>query len=103
MDAFQVINLVVSFVLPLIVGLLSKQSWNPNLKAVLLLLVAAISTLLTTLITAQSFDDWKTLAGQTALNWLVAVATHFHLWRPLGASAKVAEIGVHDTVAKRAA
>jgi len=102
-DTYQWLNLVVSLFLPLLVGLLTKQSWNGNLKAVLLLAVAAISAGVTDLITTGSLEGWKLLLEQTAINWLVAVATHFHLWRPTGAAASVAEIGVHDSQAKRAA
>ena len=103
MDTYQWLNIVVSLILPLIVGLLTKQSWNRNLKAVLLLAVAAISAGLTDLITAGSLEGWKLLLEQTAINWLVAVATHFHLWRPTGVATKVAEIGVADSQAQRAA
>lgn len=103
MDLYQWLNIVISLILPLIVGLLTKQSWNGNLKAVLLLAVAAISAGLTDLITAGSLEGWKLLLEQTAINWLVAVATHFHIWRPTGVAATVAEIGVTDSQAQRAA
>jgi hypothetical protein len=103
MDTYQWLNVVVSVALPLLVGLLTKQSWNRNLKAVLLLAVAALSAGITDLITAGTFDNWKTILGQTAINWLVAVAVHYHLWKPTGVSETVADIGVTDTVAKRAA
>jgi hypothetical protein len=96
MDLYQWLNIVVSIVLPLLVGLLTKQSWNRNLKAVLLLAVAAISAGVTDLITAGSLDDWKMILQQTIINWLVAVAVHYHVWKPTGVSATVAEIGVTD-------
>lgn len=103
MDLYQWLNVVVSLFLPLLVGLLTKASWNRNLKAVLLLLIAAVSAGVTQLITDGSFDNWKTILGQTAINWLIAVATHFHVWKPTGAASTVAEIGVHDSQAQRAA
>lgn len=103
MDLYQWLNLAVSVLLPLLVGLLTKQSWNRNLKAVLLLLVAALSAGVTDLITAGNLDNWKTVLGQTAINWLIAVAVHYHLWKPIGASQVVAEIGVTDSTAQRAA
>lgn len=103
MDLYQVLNIVVSLVLPLLVGLLTKQSWNGNLKAVLLLAVAALSAGIGQLIAAGSLTDWKLILGQTAINWLVAVAMHFHVWRPTGVAAEVAQIGVVDSQAQRAA
>lgn len=103
MDLYQWLNVVVSLFLPLLVGVLTKASWNGNLKAVLLLLIAAVSAGVSQLILDGSFDDWKMILGQTAINWLVAVATHFHLWKPTGAAATVADIGVTDSHAQRAA
>lgn len=96
MDLYQWLNIAVSLVLPLLVGLLTKASWNRNLKAVLLLLLAALGAGVTDLITAGSLDDWTTILQQTLINWLVAVATHYHLWKPTGVAASVAEIGVSD-------
>lgn len=103
MNLYQWLNLAVSLLLPLLVGLLTKQSWNRNFKAVLLLAVAALSAGITDLITAGTLDNWKTILGQTAINWLIAVAVHYHLWKPTGVSETVADLGVTDTIAKRAA
>lgn len=97
MDFYQWLNIVVSLFLPLLVGVVTKASWNSNLKAVLLLLVAALSAGVTDLITAGSLQGWKLILEQTAINWLVAVATHFHLWKPTGVAAQVAQVGVTDT------
>lgn len=103
MDLYQWLNVVVSLLLPLLVGLLTKASWNRNLKAVLLLLVAALSAGLTDLATSGTLEGWKLILEQTCINWLIAVATHFHVWRPTGVAAQVAEIGVADSHAQRAA
>lgn len=97
MDLYQWLNVVVSAGLPLLVGLLTKASWDRNLKAVLLLLVAALSAGLTDLITAGTLEGWKLIGEQTAINWLIAVAVHFHLWKPTGIAGEVAQIGVKDT------
>jgi hypothetical protein len=102
MDLYQWLNIVVSLLLPLLVGVLTKASWNGNLKAVILLAVAALSAGLTELISAGSLDDWKLILGQTAINWLVAVATHFHVWKPTGVAAEVAKVGVRDDYEKAA-
>ena len=96
MDLYQWLNVAVSLLLPLLVGLLTKASWNRNLKAVLLLLIAAVSAGLTQVILDGSFDNWKLIAQQTIINWLVAVATHYHVWKPTGVAEKVADVGVTD-------
>lgn len=103
MDLYQWLNVVVSLLLPLLVGVLTKASWNRNLKAVLLLLVATLSAGVTDLITAGTLESWKLILEQTAINWLIAVATHFHVWKPTGVAAEVAQIGVSDSQAQRAA
>lgn len=102
MDLYQWLNVVVSALLPLLVGVLTKASWNRNLKAVLLLAVAAISAGVTDLITAGTLEGWKLLLEQTAINWLIAVAVHFHLWRPTGVAADVAKLGVKDAPPEQA-
>jgi len=103
MDLYQVLNIVVSALLPLLVGVLTKASWNRNLKAVLLLALAAISAGVTDLITAGTLEGWKLLLEQTAVNWLIAVAVHFHLWKPTGVADQLATIGVTDSPAQKAA
>lgn len=103
MDLYQWLNICVSLLLPLLVGVLTKASWNRNLKAVLLLLAAAFSAGVTDLITAGTLEGWKLILEQTAINWLIAVATHFHLWKPTGVAADVAKLGVTDSQAQRAA
>lgn len=103
MDLYQWLNIVVSALLPLLVGLLTKASWNGTLKAVLLLALAAVSAGVTDLITAGTLEGWKLILEQTAINWLIAVAVHFHVWKPTGVAADVAKLGIADTQAQRAA
>ena len=102
MDLYEWLNVAVSLLLPLLVGLLTKASWNRNLKAVLLLLIAAVSAGLTQVILDGSLDNWKLILQQTIINWLVAVATHYHVWKPTGVAATVAETGVRDDYEKAA-
>lgn len=96
MDKFAWINIVISLALPLLVGYFTKQSWDRNLKAVLLLLLAAVTAYGTDLVAAGTFEGWQSLLGQAAINWLVAVATYYHLWKPTGVAEVLQETGVSD-------
>lgn len=83
----QVLSLVVGVVLPLLVGIVTKQSTDPGVKAVLLALLSAVSGFLaeylTALNTAQNFD-WGTVAMTFLGTFLVAVGMHYGLWKPTG-------------------
>jgi hypothetical protein len=96
MTALQWLNLAVSVFLPLVVGFFTKQSWDHNVKAVLLLLLAAVASFGTELVDSGSFEGWKTFLEQAAVNWLIAVATYFHLWKPTGVALVFQQSGVAD-------
>ncbi|TFV90377.1 hypothetical protein [Blastococcus sp. CT_GayMR16] len=82
----QLLTFAVSAVLPALVALITKRMAAPALKAVTLLFLAALtgllSELLDALVTALPFDF-----GTAAANWLmafiVAVAAHYGLLKPL--------------------
>lgn len=80
------INGLVGFVLPILVGLVTRWSTRSGVKAVVLLALTAVTGLL---------NDWLShpdinlalaalYAGET---WVVAVATHFGLWKPANVTA----------------
>lgn len=96
LDPSLVIQLVVSTVLPLLVGLVTKTVTRPGVKAVLLALFALATSLLVELgasITAGATYD----IGQGLLlalpTFLIAVGLHYGLWKPVGAAEKLQEIG----------
>lgn len=96
LDPVLVIQLVVSTVLPLLVGLVTKTKTDAGVKAALLAGLALATSLLTELgaaITAgvpYDFGQGLILALPT---FLIAVGLHYGLWKPLGASVKMQEIG----------
>lgn len=83
-----VLALVISFVLPLVVGLVTKQSMSAGLKAVLLLVFQAIAQFLVAW--QDSFDGepfkWQAVAMSVGVGFVMSVAVHFGLWRPTGAT-----------------
>lgn len=81
------LSLAITIVLPILVGLVTKRSTGAGVKAVLLLVLAAVNAVLSAWLqsvnTAAVFD-WIPVVYTTAVNFLIAVAMHFGLWRPTG-------------------
>ncbi|MFC9341504.1 hypothetical protein ACFT0G_35820 [Streptomyces sp. NPDC057020] len=77
-------GLLLSFVLPVLVGLVTTRVTGPGTKAVILLALAAADSFVTEL--AAGAPGWH--AGNalvlTAVNFVIAVASHFGLWKPTG-------------------
>jgi hypothetical protein len=93
------LSLALTFVLPLIVGLVTKQSWTGWVKGVILLFVAFLKTLLEAWLTAINSHvdfDLVTVAYTTLVSFLIAVAAYFGLLKgtPLADAAQRA--GVKD-------
>ncbi len=95
-DAVLVIQLLVSTVLPLLVGLVTKTVTRPGVKAVLLAGLALVTSLLTELgaaVTAgTTYDIGKGLLLAIP-TFLIAVGMHFGIWKATGVSQKMQEIG----------
>jgi hypothetical protein len=87
MDQLQWLTLIVGTAAPVLVGLTTKASWSPSLKAVLLLTISAVTGFLSAAIAASGFGpgfDWQTAAVNAAVAWVIAVATHYGLYKPTG-------------------
>jgi hypothetical protein len=78
------ISTVLTFILPLIAGLLMRANWSAGAKGTTLLAVAAVKVFLenvaANLADGVAFNPWVLLYG-VVLNFLVAVAVHFGLLR----------------------
>jgi hypothetical protein len=91
------LSLAVTFVLPLVVGLVTKQSWKSWVKGVVLLFVAFLKTLLEAWLAGINagvdVDMWA-LAYTTLVNFLIAVAAYFGLLKgtPLADAAQRAGV-----------
>ena len=95
-DWLQVLGLVISVVLPLLVALVTKLDTKPNLRAILLAAFAVILNLLTELL--QALTDHSAYNLGTALllalaSFVIAVATHYGLWKPTGAATTLQAVG----------
>lgn len=91
-----IIGLLVSTVLPLLVGLVTKTVTNSRTKAILLAALAAATGLLSELGAAWASGRVYDLGTGllTALTaFLVAVGLHFGIYKPTGVAEKLQQIG----------
>ena len=92
----MILGLIVSTVLPLLVGLVTKTVTSPGKKAVLLALLAAVLAVLTEALAAvqagTTFDVGRSVIVALA-GFLVAVGMHFGMWKPTGLSESAQRVG----------
>lgn len=99
-----IIGLLVSTVLPLLVGLVTTKVTASGAKAVLLAVLAAATGLLTELLAAVNAGVAYNLGTGILValgSFLVAVGMHFGLWKPTTVSAKAQRVlitpkGAHE-------
>jgi hypothetical protein len=77
------LTMIIAVVLPALVALVTKQVASPNIKAVLLLLFAAIAGTFTSIQANGGTFDLKDAAVATILTFVIAVGSHFGLLKPL--------------------
>lgn len=89
------IGLLVSTILPILVGLVTTRVTRSGVKAVLLAALAAVTGLLTELlnsITAGVPYDLGVGLVLALTSFLIAVALHFGLWKPTTVSARAQDV-----------
>ncbi|ACY35933.1 hypothetical protein CMP1-37 [Clavibacter phage CMP1] len=92
----QLISLLTGLVLPLLVGLVTTKVVSAGKKAVLLAVLAFVASILTELLSAIQAGEVFDLAASLYLGiqtLVVAVAIHYGLWKPTGASAALQNVG----------
>ncbi len=97
LDPFTV-TIISAVLIPLIVGFLTRPSTNPKIKAAGLAVLSIVAGTINVAMT----DGGGALLSQsliksTALTALVAIATHFGLYKPLGVTGAVQNTGVTDS------
>lgn len=87
-NAQQLVLLFVTVIAPLIVGLLTKASWSSTVKAVALAFLAAVIGVAQGFLAAppDTTWSWQVALVNGLIAWIIAVATHFGFWKPVGAS-----------------
>jgi hypothetical protein len=99
MNTRGMVALAIQFLLPLLVGLVTKRSWPDGLKAVLLLALTALGQFLLAYqdsLGAGEHFVWQSWLWSTVVGFAIAVAVHFGLWKPTGASATAQDAVIND-------
>lgn len=94
----QLLNLLVSVVLPLFVGLVTTRATSASVKAILLAALAFASGLGTELLASLNAGvsyDLATGVFSGVATFLVAVGLHYGLWKPTGTSSALQSVGRH--------
>lgn len=97
--AAPVVTLIVSAVIPLLVGLLSKATWSPVVKAVMMIVLNGISAFVTSSMLA---DGTAAFSDEMFWTWLVGVivsaVAYVVGYKPNGVTSntggKLAQVGV---------
>ncbi|MFC9441529.1 MULTISPECIES: hypothetical protein [unclassified Brevibacterium] len=96
LDIWQIIQLCVSTVFPLLVGLVTKLSTSGGVRAVLLAVIALVTSLGTEALAANTAGQVYDL-GQGLMtgltSFLIAVGMYYGLWKPTGAAVAVQAVG----------
>jgi hypothetical protein len=95
-DLPQALTFAIGVILPLLVGLVTRWNAAAGVRAVLLLALSAVTSLLTELLdalnTGTPFELGPMLLAAFGA-FLIGVGTHFGLWAPTGAAAAVKHTG----------
>lgn len=96
LDPAAVVQLVVAFILPVIVGLVTTRVTSAAAKAWLLAALALVTSLLVELgrsIAAGSTFDIGIVLIAALPTFVISVATHYGLWKPTGVSEAAQSVG----------
>jgi predicted secreted Zn-dependent protease len=91
-----IVGLIVSTILPLLVGLVTRVVTSPGIKAVILAALSAVTGLGTELLNSINSGtpyDAGTGVVLALTAFLIAVGLHYGLWKPTGASVAAQAVG----------
>lgn len=88
LDKAYWIGLVISVVLPVLVGLVTTRVTHAGTKAVLLLALSTLNGLLVEVLHPVDGFNLGTAVVLAVVSFATAVLSHFGLWKPTGVSSK---------------
>lgn len=103
-DLGGLLSLILTILLPIIVALVTKRSQPAAVKSLLLLLLAALSTFIQAWVGALSAGTpfvWTVVAYNVIVNFVIAVAVHFGLWKPTGTTDTAQDSLIADPHSRR--
>ena len=94
-----VLQLVGATILPLLVGLVTKRETDPGRKAIYLaalsVLISLLAEVVSALQTGVTYNLGTALLAALA-SFLIAVGTHYGLWKPTGTAGALQDVGTKD-------
>jgi hypothetical protein len=96
-DLGGLLSLAVTVLLPLLVGLVTTRLTSSGTKAVLLLALASITSVVQAWLASVNAHvpfEWVVVAFNAAINFGVGTAVHFGLWKPTGAAKAAEDSGI---------
>jgi hypothetical protein len=95
LDPAQVVQLILTIILPIVVGLVTTRETRGAVKAWLLAGLSLVTSVLTelahALATAATFDLGVALLAAIP-TFAIAVATYYGLWKPTGVGVKAQDV-----------
>lgn len=95
LSAVDLVNVVVGVLLPLLVGLVTRTVTNGNVKAVLLLILSGVSSVLVEWLHRDGTWDWGRVILAAIVTFVVGVATHYGFWKPTNTTPSLQATGFH--------
>lgn len=95
-DPLAVVQFLIAFVLPVLVGLVTTRDTSPAVKAWLLASLSLVNSLLIELaraLTAAVTYDLGVALLAALPAFVVSVASHYGLWKPTGVAGKAQDVG----------
>lgn len=83
------LSLLIGPILALVVGVVTKWHASPAIKTYVLLALSAVSAVGTQIIAAGGDFTWQSILQSFATIAALAIAAHYGVFKPTGASAKV--------------
>lgn len=97
LDKAYWIGLLISVILPVLVGLVTTRVTSAGLKGVLLLALSTANGFLVELANPGPDYDLQTAVILSLVAFGTGVLAHFGLWKPVGVSAKAQAVGSKTT------
>lgn len=98
-DLGGLLSVIITVLLPIFVGLVTRSSTSSALKGVLLLGVAAVKVVVEAWLQAENTGvdfEFVPVVVSVLINFVIAVAVHYGLWKPTGVTAAAQRTLVTD-------
>jgi len=79
----NLLQILVSMILPLVVGIVVKQVAQPAVRSITLALLSALTAIATAGLSSNGEIGTSTIA-EAVISFIIAVGTYYGLWKPTG-------------------